>query len=510
MNWADVSKIAFLGTDRTGLGEISQQDWDAFKLFPDEGDPAETLVKLAILVNTREKAGKKYPLADFILTSNKQTGPQQLSSRAALYLESILDNSYPGALPEFLDLVTETQQKIPTYLLPDLMALVEDQQLSWKSLQEILGPNAHSFLRLHPVWKNYISESLQGDWQSTNLKKKENFLLFLRSVHPAEAIHHLESSWEKESIKNKLHFLEILKTGLSKEDSVFLEKSLEDANLKIRHKSAELLLLIPDSSLSIQLFDLIFQHIEETEQDELMVNLPEKEDVFWKKIGFQKKDRNHDYGSQSAYLLGQLISHLHPSFWNTFLNLSPEECLLVFENSQQYRLLQKSIVAACILHQDQDWLDAIVAALFAGKGPSSDIYVDALPYVSAPTFNKVLLRQVKNKPFLLEENGLVYPTLELCEHPWSDELAFAILSPFQQWLATAQSAQWSVWHYKKILKLASYRINPNLASSLKSGWQFQSYIAFQWQEDVEKFNRRLIFRKGMRKAIMESAKRNNI
>ena len=247
--------------------------------------------------------------------------------------------------------------------------------------------------------------------------------------------------------------------------------------------------------------------MEETDQDELIVDLPVKEDAYWKKIGFQKKDRNHHYGSQSAYLLGQLMSHLHPSFWNTYLNLPPEECLLIFENSQHSRLLQQSIVASSILHQEQEWIDAIAASLFIGKSGSSDIYVDTIPFMSAATFNKVILRQVKTKPFLLEENGLVYPTLELCEHFWSDELALAILNPFQQWLATAQSAQWSVWHYKKILKLASYRINPNLASTLKNGWQFQSYVSFQWQEDIEKFNRTLIFRKGMRQAILESAKR---
>jgi Flp pilus assembly protein TadB len=57
------------------------------------------------------------------------------------------------------------------------------------------------------------------------------------------------------------------------------------------------------------------------------------------------------------------------------------------------------------------------------------------------------------------------------------------------------------------LTRAAYHINPNLVNRLASGWQFQSYLGIQWQEDIEKLNKTLTFRKGMRKAILETSKK---
>jgi hypothetical protein len=60
MNWSQLSKIAFLGTDRAGLEEISEEELSALKLSKD-GDPAELLLKAATLFRARNRAGKLYP-----------------------------------------------------------------------------------------------------------------------------------------------------------------------------------------------------------------------------------------------------------------------------------------------------------------------------------------------------------------------------------------------------------------------------------------------------------------
>lgn len=493
--------MAFLGTDRTGLGQASPEEWSKLGLSA-KGDPPEVLLKAAVLLSTQKRAGKKHALVQrpsFVLQKTKE---QLLSSRAALFLESILEGSFGPALQEFLDLSRRQNKKLPNYLIPELMALVEKRELPWEALAPVLSKTSLSFLRLHPQWRQFAREPVPGDWESTNLEKRKAYLRFLRQVNPAEALQQLKDSWEEEAAKDKVAFLQILQENPLPQDEPFLEQWLEDKSKKVQEQAALLLLQLPESALSIRLYDYVFQHIEEKDEAPLKVHLPEEEDPFWSSLGLQQKKGRHDYQSRGAYLLGQLMSLLHPSYWNTFFNLPPEDCLKIIEAAGQRDLLQKGIVGASLFHEEQEWIDAIAHRLFMEKSRGKENYVEVLEKISAAAFNELLARQLKNQPFM-EEKSLAFSAIQLCDHPWEDRLSQAIILPFQQLLASARSAQWQLFHYKTVLQIAAYRVNPHLLESLKNGWQFQSHISFHWQEDIEKFNKTLHFRKGMRKALLE-------
>jgi hypothetical protein len=189
------------------------------------------------------------------------------------------------------------------------------------------------------------------------------------------------------------------------------------------------------------------------------------------------------------------------------MNLPPEDCLPLMESSENGGLILQGVALSSIWHQEQEWIDAMISRMFRKNGRYGNLYSKAMKYVSGPFFNQLLSRQLKHQTFLIEENDPAFGLLTSCDHPWSDELALAVLLPFQQWLAGARSRQWQTWHYKSILVRAAYLINPNLVNRLASGWHFQSYLGIQWQEDIEKFNKTLTFRKGMRKAILETSKK---
>lgn len=508
MNWTKLSKIAFLGTDRAGLKELNDEEWASLKL-PKEGEPAELLLKAATLSYIRHRAGKQTRSLTLSKPLQKKAPESSISSKAALFLEHLLEKEYSNALPEFFSLCDYSKQTIPTYLAVDLMEFVEQGTVSWEQLKKVLADNALSLLEQHPQWKKWTSAPFPDDWESGKLEKRTVYLQWLREIHPAEAVERLKESWPSETTQSKASFLEVLNTGLSDADEGFLEACLEEDAFIIRERAAHLLLRLPDSALSISLYNFVFQFVEEREEGYLMAHSPEEADPYWEQLGLQKKQRPSSLDKEPASLLEQLIERLHPSYWNAFLNLPPNGCLSVMEKSHGAEVLIKGVIAACLWHEEQDWIDAMAERLFVEKTAFGTYYVEVLERVSAPVFNRLLTRRLKNQSFLMEENSLGFSMLQLCDHPWSDELALAVLLPFQQWLAGARSAQWQTWHYKKVLKLAAYRVNPNLAARLASGWQFQSYLGFQWQEDIDKFNKTLNFRKGMRKAILENSKKES-
>ncbi len=502
MNWKQLSKIAFLGAYRAGLEAANLRNSQAPGLS-DEEEPGAVLLKAMVFSGIRERAGKKcIPLAEY--SRPKHSPPAtELSSMAALFLESILEDRFSKALKEMLQLCKAHQKTLPTYLIPELMLLVEDQTLAFSDIDLLLSDSASALLGMHPDWKKYAECAHPSDWLSTDPAKRIGYIAFLRKIHPEEAIRILQPSWEQEPYRLKLSFLKSFRAGLSLNDEHFLEKCLDDPQKNIRKKAAALLALLPDSTLSVQLFEYMASFLEETNDERLIVHLPQQAEPYWLHLGLQNKKTTAPYQSKSATLLGSLIEYLHPSYWSTFLNAPPKTCLEKIEQTPLSDILLHGLVSAVLLHQEQEWADAMADRLFSEKKRRPAVYVEVLEKISPETFNQLLTRQLKNQAFLIEEDSLAYSLIQLSDHPWADELAKAVILPFQQWLSTARSAQWQVWHYKKILEIASYRINPNLLSFFRNGWQFQSYIAYQWQEEIEKFNNTLAFRKGMHKAIME-------
>ncbi len=502
MNWNQLSKIAFLGAYRAGLDEIKPQEWQSLGLSQDE-EPGRVLMKALVLSHIKSRAGKKSRSLPTIINHSSQPPDRELSSMAALFLESILEGSFSGALGEFLQLSRTKQKTIPAYLLTELMPMVEDGALSWSDLQPLLSDQAYVLLGMHPSWKKYAADTHPADWTSTDVEKRIAYLTFLRSVQADEALQMLQTNWEAEPTILKVKFLKVLKEELSPTDENFLEQCLDDADESVRKQAATLLALLPESALSVRLFEYVFAFFEEMDDGRLKVHFPQKADDYWAHTGLQNKRKKHPFQSHPAALLGQLIGYLHPSYWCTFFNASPDECLAYIEASALTVFLQRGLINAVLLHEEQDWANIMARRLFSEKSSDRSSYSAVLEKIDASTFNELLIRQLKNQSFLIEEDSLAYALIQLGDHPWTDELVKAIIPPFQQWLSSARSAQWKVWHYKQLLEIASYRINPNLLSTFRNGWQFQSYIAFQWQEEVDKFNKTLAFRKGMRKAIME-------
>jgi hypothetical protein len=506
MDWSQLSKIAFLGTDRAGLEEISEEELSALKLSKD-GDPAELLLKAATLFRARNRAGEALPRLKFAGFLQNKASDKTISSKAALFLEHMLEGKHQSVLPEFLNLCIDTEQKIPTYLGVDLMRCVEQKEIDWGSLKKTLPENALALLQQHPEWKAWAAEPGPELWQSDRVADRALYLGFLRAINPPEALTRLKERWLLESSPAKKQFLDILEDQLSKEDEPFLEACLDEEDLSTRKKAADLLLKIPDASLSVRLFEYIFQFIEEAADGSLIIHLPDQQDPFWARLGLQEKKERHAFRDQPSFWLGQLIEKLHPSYWNTYMNLPPEDCLPMMEASENAVLVLRGVVLSSLGHQEQEWIDAIFGRMFSKNGRYGTLYSKVLQYVSAPVFNKLLSRKLKNQAFLIEEGSPVFEALVVGDHFWSDELALAVLLPFQQWMASARSSQWQTWHYKQLLTKAAYHINPNLVNRLASGWQFQSYLGIQWQEDIEKLNKTLTFRKGMRKAILETSKK---
>ncbi|MCB0585080.1 MAG: hypothetical protein KDD06_07140 [Phaeodactylibacter sp.] len=501
MIWEALIRIAIIGTERGTLPEPAQEALSRLGVDT-EADPARAVLEGAALYHQLRRAG--FPIGTFegelpLQAEAAPEGKSPVSGRSARHLKLILEGRFRKALPEYLQLLKTHQKSIPPEHLSALFYFSLKSDALWRILQESLSPFCRWLLRQNPDWEALAGREDVESWPDAMHKEQLSMLRYIRRTQPAEAISLLKNSWDEYSFSEKQAFLKEMETGLGRYDEPFLEHCLSDSRKGVRTAAALLLAHLPDSALSGRLFSRARALFRE-EKKGLAFHFPEKLDDELKRDGIGAASKKHPEGQRAGWAF-EMISRIPPRRWEEHFSRPTVDTLRLVAGTNRKKLLLEGLANAAILHQDHRWIEALLRYWWrtddeeGWSGNTGKLLMGNLP---DPVFNEIALQHLRQNPGFIEEKSFISQMLGLGAHNWNDALAQLVLQGFQQWLSGARSYFWNLWHYKRILEVAAYRINPGLLENFRTGWDARSPVWYRWEKDVERFLKVLAFRRDMR------------
>ncbi len=505
MIWEELTKIALIGTERSKLPEhildaLARIGVDA------EADPARVVLEGAALYHQLRRAG--FPVPDYKGEKPPEIEEGQderaaVSARAARHLRLILEGRFQPALPEYLQLLKEQQKRIPAEHLPALLYLSLKSPQLWKTVQENLGADERWLLRQNPDWAPLADRPDVESWPDAAPEERLSMLRYIRRTQPEEAAPLLESIWSEISHPEKQAFLKEMEFHPGPYDEAFLEACLNDSRKEVRTVAAQLLVRLPDSALLERLFSRARGLFREEKGKGPSLQLPDKPDDELKKAGIGAGKKPYPGGKRAA-LAYSILSKISPKRWEEHFGRPTVDTLRLLAGSDNKKLVLDALANAAVLHQDHRWIEAILRYWWrtndeeAWSGSRGKLLMEHLP---DPVFNEIARQHLKQNPGFIEEKSFLAQMLSLGAHSWDKALAQLVIKGFQQWLSGARAYYWNLWHYKRILEVAAYRIGPDLLENFRTGWDARSPVWYSWEKDVERFLRVLAFRKEMREAV---------
>ncbi len=503
MIWEDLIKTALIGTDRTKLSEDTLKALTALGIDPD-AHPAKIVMDAVGLYAPMQKVAR--PIDTWQMALPEPCPPETAPlchADSIQHLAMILNSNYHGEiLNEFLGHMQRYRMVLPAEQLPVLLHRCRNNPQLWKLLQTVIGQKGHWLIQQNPDWHYLQIETQAEDWETGTKAMRVNYFQKYRSEKPQEAIALLTTQWAKEDFRTRLLFLNCLSDNLSLRDEAFLENSLKDRKKELRWAAAKLLARIAGAAFNTRISDK-FKTILQFEKnllkkDALELVLPELEDPFFKEHGIEPGQHSYTGGSKAG-LIGQLISLLPPSQWKNLLGKNRLETLKLFARSKWNTLLFEAIIEASILHQDTDWMRAILQFISQEKNQalrpqlSFDRLFAVLP---DDVFNETAILLFEQQRLLPDETDLLTKLLQNKVRPWEDKLSLCFLESLKEWILRSDNA-WGGWHYKQVLAVAQYAVDPNRYKLFTQDWPEQARNWHSWVEPVERFLGIVSFRKKM-------------
>ena len=503
MIWEELTKIALIGTERGNLPAEVEEALSQIGIDT-EADPSRVVLQGAAIYRQLKRAG--FPVYSYQgekppATEEAEGRRTAVSSSSARHLRLILEGSFRQALPEFLQLLKQNDNLIPAEHLPTLFYLSLKSVPLWKILQENLGPAEQWLLRQNPDWAPLACLPDIEAWPDASHPEKLGMLRYIRRTQPEDAASLLESCWNETPYTEKQTFLKEMEHQAGLYDEAFLEFCLLDSRKEVRTAAALLLARLPGSALLERLFSRAKTILHK--EKELSLVLPEKLDDGLKRDGIGIAKKNYPGGKPAGWAF-EIISRIPPQRWEAHFKVPTVDTLRLFAGSRQGKLLLDALANAAILHQDHRWMEAILRYWWrtndeeGWSGSTGKLLMEHLP---DPVFNEMAQQHLKQNPGFIEEKSFLNQMLSQGAHYWDKALAQLVVKGFQQWLSGARAYYWNLWHYKRILEVAAYRIDPGLLESFRSGWDTRSPVWYHWEKEVERFLKVLAFRKEMKEAL---------
>lgn len=502
MIWDELASIALIGTERAQLSESTLSALAQLGIDTD-AHPARTVLEAAALYHGLRRAGFPLPVQEQLplpAAPAERSSAPGISREASQVLSIILGGSYIHALPEYLELARQQQHPLPPEHLPALFQLSLKYPAIREMVRPALGPEAWWLLRQNPDWRPLAENPEVEMWPDAPLEDKQAMLRFLRRTQPEQAAPLLQSIWGGLAHTGKLVFLDILAIGLGGYDETFLESCLQDSRKEVRLAAAGLLSRLPDSGLVERLFARAKKLLEQKDKGSLELHYPKTLDEGLKRDGIgAKKGTPADWTSE-------LLGKIPPKRWEEHFGKSTVDCLRLLAGSARKKILLEGLAQAALLHQDHRWVEAILRFWWRTNDEeawSSALGKRLIEQLPAPVFNELAVQQLQQHSGHIEERSLLSHMLSLGAHPWEDRLAHLVLKGFQNWIADARNYYWNLWHYRRILEVAAYQINPKLLENFRSGWDARSPVWYRWEKEVERLLQALDFRRLMRAEVIQ-------
>jgi len=499
--WQDLIKVALLGTERQSL-ELPSPSGPLGDLLArlDISDQEGALLGAAAVFSLHQRAGQ-LPLTD----NQPLPEPCELddapccNSLAAQHLSLMLSGQYTEVLPEWLEAVAASGQRVPEERLPALLEFRRKQPELRESILPVLGKRGRWLAEQNPDWDYVVGSEDETTWQTSNSAARLLLLQRLRVDHPDQARELLISTWAEEMPDDRTAFLATFQTGLSMADEPFLEEALDDRRKEVRNTAVDLLVRLPNSRLSQRMVERVRPLITLTtgKKRKIDVILPESCDESMVRDGIEPKQRP-GMGEKAWWLL-QMLGAVPPSIWCQSWNAMPTELVEAAKRSEWKQPLLDGWALAARRHRDVEWAEALLTASMSKSTKiDTDGLMDVLPPERRESFILDILRS-NTEP--LNGNHPALSLLPLCLHTWSDKLTRAVLNGVRSHIADKETK--SNRKLRSLLKYFALYMTPYLVHEVAAVFSTEAEDEPAWTRAVEEFLALLEFRNEMLRAIAQ-------
>lgn len=497
MPFKELSRIALLGTENTIFPDELLQEL-RIKGLNIKNEPPLLLAEAASLFSQIKKAG--FILEEFkgeLPEASTETEENSCSFKSIRHLQLILDGKYAAIFPEFLHHLLENGKRLPTDLLPSLMAR-DDINEWWHLIEVSLSETGKWLLAQHPKWKIRVTNPSDSLWQTGDKIQRMALFQSWRLGDPTTAIEHLQATWDSENYRDKKNFIKEMAIGLSPADESLLNLALADKRKEVRMEATHLLAKIPFSAFSERMFQRALECLF-YEKGKWHFQVPEELDAATIADGILSIDPAWKGGAKAGYL-GQVFSKIPPSRWELHFEAEPLEILQLFNKTDWSEVVLQALAMAAVFHGDEKWIDSFLGYWLENeKAPlwKDPVGAQILEMASPETVNQLSLKFLSAQKGLPDEESPVFQLLLANDAPWENDLTKLIISRLQEWVANTKVMDWDALHYKLFLDMASMRCSPFLFTFLEKGWRTTAPLWYNWEKLVTEMLNTVLFRREM-------------
>ena len=503
--WEKILQLALLGSERTHLDPLVEESLRQYRVDPEDPLPQVILSGAAALHQVRRLRlpTRTYedPLPEPLVEEDIQEG---LSPISLQHLKQILAGSFRPALSEYIELLVTQRLILPPEFLPDLLdACLQDPEL-WQEVQPLLGQRAAWLIPQHPQWRGLAPRGDVARWPEAGFEERRLIFGSLRRQDPRRAMELLTPVWDTLSYRHKGKYLGLMEIGLSLTDEAFLENVLQDSRKEVRLKAADLLATIPGSELISRVFTALIPCFTfDAAKGRLEVDLPKDIPEATAQDGIQPGVKKGKHGGLKASWLFECVSRIPLDCWMKHFNWMQKEVIEFFDTTNRADLLLAALGNASLRFQDQKLGTELIRYLIFKNGtiPQNLDWQTLVRRIPVPEFQQLMSAFLERQPGLLDEKHLFTRMLELGQHPWTRATSLAIINGLKQWMSESKTFLWNLWHYKRLLEIAAYRVPVDLLDEIAADWPIQSPVWNQWAPDIERMLRIMRFRKEMKGAL---------
>lgn len=363
MTWTELQRLALVGLNRA--------DWRG---NAGRAPEAELLDMAARQTLARRAGWQPQPLPPE--TADPAPAPEDerpwAGEEASRLLEALLGGQHPPLLAEWLGLARAYDQLVRPRHLPRLLGLAEQASLDRPTLLRAIGARGQWLAAQHPQWRTLLPLPATT-WQTGNRAEQARYLAQVRAETPAEGRALLTPLIEQGGFRDLAALLPALQEGLSTEDLPLLDPLATHGRKEVRRVALPLLAQLAQSQLVQQAQTQAGRWLQRRGQ-ELVVHLPEKDDVAWlsdykPQPPLASSDLSQwslDLGQRARWLV-QTLSLVPPTHWPDALGESPEKLLRRLPDHPWGMALLRGWLLAALNHQDATWGRAILRLLLYPK-----------------------------------------------------------------------------------------------------------------------------------------------
>ena len=395
----------------------------------------------------------------------------QCCSRAAYFLQQMLQGQFPQVLPEWCAIAAKHQQRVPEQNLPDVLDVGKQRRELRTAILSILGQRGRWLAAQNPEWSYAVGVATEADWKTSGSSARSLYLQEQRSTDPDRARAWLQSTWSEESASDRAKFLETFAIGLSMADEPFLEEALSDRSKDVRRIAAEQLASLPESRLcqrmSQRLEALITLKVAAGRTFDFRLELPKTCDAAMQRDGIELKPRS-GVGERAWWLL-QIIRSTPLQFWEQIGKIDATEWLKIGQINEWKTVVLEGWKLAAQNQRDSQWAQAFLTN--SGKMDERELkgLLDTFsPEQRAEFARKVLSGGETTKDKFVWSLVLSLSQYHECQYhePLNDEFSRFAIARLHQRGSESKFIGW--WELLPVLKALSFCVSPELSSEVAS------------------------------------------